>query len=150
MKHKLRIVGQISLVIILFLGSYALYKMSAYSINNTLEMIGKRFVSSYIFDPLVIWGCSTAFIIVFVGVLQLTLPDVAFGFIARFRKFLATFAALYVIYIGPIILLLLLLLFNASFMDITLVLSVLSFIGMTMKKGKELYSKLYPKFEKHF
>ena len=142
MKEKIE---NIFLVLISIPTFYILYKMSVYSVNNTVEMIKEKLINSNISDPIVIWINSTAFIVIVVALLLRILPDRYFGFISKFRSFLATFASLYLIYIGPIILLLLLLLFNASIMHITLVISVISFIGLTFKKGKKLYFKIYDK-----
>lgn len=147
MKEK---IGNIFLVLISIPTFYILYKMSAYSLNNTVQMIKKKLVNSNISDPIVIWINSTIFIVLVVALLLKVLPDRYSGFISKFRSFLATFASLYLIYIGPIILLLLLLLFNASIMHITLVISVISFIGLTFKKGKKLYFKIYDKVSEIF
>lgn len=124
---------------------YMLFKMSFYSYNNTIQIVEERFANSNIFDPIIIWISSTVFILISICILQLILPDRVFGLIPLFRRFITTLAVIYIIYIGPIILLLLLLLFNASIVHITLVISVISFIGLTFKKGKELYFKIYDK-----
>lgn len=104
------------------------------SIGKTFEVIKERFSNSNILDPIKIWGCSTLFIGLFGLLLGLVLPERQFHLIAKIRRISVTIGILYVIYIGPVILLLLLLLFNVSVIYITLILSALSFIGITLKK----------------
>lgn len=142
-------IGIIILVIVFIFVLFILYQNSLGSINNVIEVFKERFTHSRIKDPIVIWINSTIFIVLSVGILQLILPDRAFGFIQMFRSFITTIALLYTIYIGPIVLLLLLLLFNVSLLHITLIISVMSFIGITFKKGKELYIKMYNKISRH-
>lgn len=143
-------VGLIILVIFILFALFMLYQNSLGSINNIIEVFKERFTHSRIKDPIVIWINSTIFIVLSVAILQLILPDKAFGFIPMFRSFITTIALLYTIYIGPIVLLLLLLLFNVSLLHITLIISVMSFIGITFKKGKELYIKMYNKISDYF
>ena len=102
-------IENIFLVLISIPTFYILYKMSVYSVNNTVEMIKEKLVNSNISDPIVIWINSTAFIVIVVALLLRILPDRYFGFISKFRSFFSNFCSCYSIYIGPINILLLLL-----------------------------------------
>lgn len=143
MKHYKNLIVKPLLVLVLLGITYKLYINILPSIGKTFEVFGERFSSSNILDPLIIWVNSTIFIYLFSLILVLVLPERQFGLIAKIRSFSVTLGAFFIIYIGPILLLLLLLLFNVSVIYITLVLSTLSFIGITFKKGGELYSRLY-------
>lgn len=129
-----------ALIIVLIVATYLLYTMSKYSFVTTATKIEKIFSNSNLSDPIIIWLCSSAFIIVFVCVLEIILPDRYFGVISSLKTGLATFGIIYVIYVGPIILFALLLLFNVSIIHITLLLSIISFLGVTFRKGKKLIS----------
>ncbi|MCD8845204.1 hypothetical protein [Staphylococcus gallinarum] len=147
MKEKF---GVSVLVLSIIYTLYILYKASLPSIDKTIQIIQERFNGSNILDPILIWVFSTMFIGLSVTALQLILPEREFGVISYLRRSSVTFAALYMIYIGPIVLFLLLLLFNASIVHITLVISVISFIGITFNKGKDLYIKMYNKIKKEY
>lgn len=143
MKHYKNLIVKSILVLVLLGITYKIYINILPSIGKTFEVFGERFSSSNILDPLIIWVNSTIFIYLFSLTLVLVLPERQFGLIAKIRSISVTLGTFYIIYIGPILLLLLLLLFNVSVIYITLVLSTLSFIGITFKKGGELYSRLY-------
>lgn len=136
-----------ALIIVLIVATYLLYTMSKYSFVTTGTKIEKIFSNSNLSDPIIIWLCSSAFVIVFVCVLEIILPDRYFGVIASLKTGLATFGIIYVIYVGPIILFALLLLFNVSIIHITLLLSIISFLGVTFKKGKKLLCTIYNKIK---
>ena len=69
-------IENIFLVLISIPTFYILYKMSVYSVNNTVEMIKEKLVNSNISDPIVIWINSTAFIVIVVALLLRILPAI--------------------------------------------------------------------------
>lgn len=136
---------------ILFIGlivfTYFLYEQSKSSLNRTAIKIGEIFSNSNIWDPLQIWVYSTGFIWVSIGILEYLLHNSKFGTLPFLKTGLAAFAIIYLIYVGPIIFFVLVLLFNVSIMHITLVLSLISFLGVTFKKGEKLLCTIYNKIK---
>lgn len=112
--------------------------MSENSLLNAWSLLISRFNEESLIDPIIIYICTSSFLFLSSLIITLLLlSGVETKVKSKISNILITFSIVYIIYIGPIFLFLLLLLYNVSTLNIALILSILSFVNVSIQRGKE-------------
>lgn len=143
-------IGKILVSALCFL---ALLWFASYLLDMNSELFGKlyeKFGDTDFINPLRFYvltvgiGLSLAIIISFVLV---SLNSVIANIILRI---ILTGFVLYVIFIGPLIMVSFMILLNVSFLQITIVFAIMSFIGVCYKKAKNIAKSIYKYIKDYF
>lgn len=134
----MKYIKYIFLIILLTITTTMIYKMSENSLLNAWSLLISRFNEESLIDPIIIYICTSSFLFLSSLIITLLLlSGVETKVKSKISNILITFSIVYIIYIGPIFLFLLLLLYNVSTLNIALILSILSFVNVSIQRGKE-------------
>lgn len=139
------------LLIVLCISGLIWFTYSLLGINSQLfGELYEKFAKTNLINPLRFYiltvgiGLSLAIIISFVLV---SLNSVIANIILRI---ILTGFVLYVIFIGPLIMVSFMILLNVSFLQITIVFAIMSFIGVCYKKAKNIAKSIYKYIKDYF
>lgn len=110
---------------------------------NLIEYFREKFGDTYIAEPIGLYIVSLMF--VFFASLIIVLPFVESKnlLLVEIAKITLTILTVYTLFIGPLLMLALMILLNIPLEQLTIVFAVMSFIGVSFKKGKDFVIYIY-------
>lgn len=141
----LKILGKSSLIIICLYFCYLTGKALWQVTLNLATYFKEKFGETYIIGPIGFYIVCIWFILCFSAIIVILFINSYNPLAIELVKFTLTFLIVFIIYIGPLIMLGIMILLNVPIEQLTIVFAVMSFIAVTFKKGKQLVLKIYNK-----
>ncbi|MBO0377761.1 hypothetical protein [Staphylococcus warneri] len=141
----LKILGKSSIIIICLYFCYLTGKALWQVTLNLATYFKEKFGETYIIGPIGFYIVGICFILCFSAIIVILFIDSYNPLAIELVKFTLTFLIVFIIYIGPLIMLGIMILLNVPIEQLTIVFAVMSFIAVTFKKGKQLVFKIYNK-----
>ncbi|OAO18305.1 hypothetical protein [Staphylococcus epidermidis] len=141
----LKILGKSSIIIICLYFCYLTGKALWQVTLNLATYFKEKFGETYIIGPIGFYIVGIWFILCFSAIIVILFIDSYNPLAIELVKFTLTFLIVFIIYIGPLIMLGIMILLNVPIEQLTIVFAVMSFIAVTFKKGKQLVLKIYNK-----
>lgn len=143
-------IGKLLLTItLLVLGCIALSHFTDI-IKDISHILYMKFNDTKLYLPVGIYISSIVVIFGFAGAIVTLLLDTNSSLGSYVIKLMLTIITIYIIFIGPVIMLTIMILIDIPIKQITIVFAVLSFIGVTFQKGKNITTNIYKKLDDIF
>ncbi|MDS3945691.1 hypothetical protein RJC23_11510 [Staphylococcus epidermidis] len=113
------------------------------------EVLYEKFKGTNFMIPVLAYVSSSAVVYCFTGVVTLLFINTNSEIGATIIKIMLTSVTVYAIFIGPLIMLSVMIVMNIPIQQIAIVFTILSFIGISWKKFKSLIIKIYSKLNNY-
>lgn len=112
-----------------------------------IEHIREKFDDTYIAGPIGLYFFSLLFVFFVVGIITVALIDAQNLLLVEVVKITLTILTAYALFIGPLLMLAFMVLLNIPLEQLTIVFAVMSFIGVSFKRGKDFVMYIYSKID---
>ncbi|MEN2031370.1 hypothetical protein [Staphylococcus hominis] len=144
-----KFLGKSMLVIILLWFCYSTGKALYQVLLNLVLYLKERFRDTYIIGPIEFYIASIFFVLTLSAIIVIIFNNSHNPITIELVKITLTFFIVFVVYIGPLIMLSMMILLNIPIEQLTIAFAVMSFIAVTFKKGKYIIVKMYQIIDKH-
>lgn len=137
-------------IIFLLISIYMIYVSGKkiYEVTSDLmEYFQKKFGDTYIAEPIGLYIVSLIFVFFITTIIVVAFIDAQNLLLVNLVKTTLTILAVYTIFIGPLLMLALMILLNVPLEQLTIVFAVMSFIGISFKRGKDFVMYIYSKID---
>ncbi|MBM6209900.1 hypothetical protein H6K86_11990 [Staphylococcus epidermidis] len=112
-------------------------------------ILSDKFSDTKFMMPFLAYVLSSVVVYCITGVVTIIFIDTISEVGSRVIKCMLTAVTVYVIFIGPLIMLSMMIVMNIPIQQIAIVFTILSFIGISLKKFKSLTIKIYSKLDNY-
>lgn len=133
-------------IIFILVSIYIIYVSGEKIFEGTLDLkeyFQKKFADTHIVEPIVLYIVSLMFIFFIAGIVLVVFIDAQ----TEIVKITLTILIVYTLFIGPLLMLALMILLNVPLEQLTIAFAVMSFIGVSFKKGKDFVIYIYNKLD---
>lgn len=137
-------------IIFALLCIFMIYKSGKMIYEITLELIKhirEKLDDTYIAGPIGLYIISLIFVFLVAAIITITLIDAQNLLLVEVIKITLTILTAYALFIGPLLILALMILLNVPLEQLTIVFAVMSFIGVSFKRGKDFVIYVYNKID---
>lgn len=137
-------------IIVALLCIFMIYKSGKMIYEITLELIKhirEKLGDTYIAGPIGLYIISLIFVFFVAAIITITLIDAQNLLLVEVIKITLTILTAYAVFIGPLLMLAFMVLLNIPLEQLTIVFAVMSFIGVSFKRGKDFVMYIYSKID---
>ncbi|PNN29603.1 hypothetical protein AL503_002150 [Staphylococcus haemolyticus] len=136
-KTILKIIVILASIYMIYVSGKTIYKVTL----NLIDYFQKRFGDTYIVGPIGLYIVSVIFVFFITTIVVFVFIDAQIEVV----KITITIFTVYTLFIGPLLMLALMILLNVPLEQLTIAFAVMSFIGVSFKKGKDFVIYIYNK-----
>lgn len=137
-------------IITILFSIYMIYISGKAIYNTTLALIEyfqKRFGDTYIAEPIGLYIVSLMFVFFISLIIVIPFMEAQNLLLVEIAKITLTMLTVYFLFVGPLLMLALMILLNVPLEQLTIVFAVMSFIGVSFKRGKDFVIYIYNKID---
>ena len=142
-KTSIKIIFVLISIYMAYLSGKIIYEFTL----KLIEHIREKFDDTYIAGPIGLYFFSLLFVFFVAGIITVALIDAQNLLLVEVVKITLTILTAYALFIGPLLMLAFMVLLNIPLEQLTIVFAVMSFIGVSFKRGKDFVMYIYSKID---
>jgi hypothetical protein len=143
-KTIIKIIVILFSIYMIYVSGKAIYEVTL----NLIEYFREKFGDTYIAGPIGLYIVSLMFVFFVSLIIVLPFMEAQNLLLVEIAKITLTMLTVYTLFIGPLLMLaLMILLLNVPLEQLTIVFAVMSFIGVSFKRGKDFVIYIYNKID---
>lgn len=142
-KTIIKIIVILFSIYMIYVSGKAIYEVTL----NLIEYFQKRFADTHIAGPIGLYIVSLTFVFFISLIIVLPFMEAQNLLLVEIAKITLTMLTVYTLFIGPLLMLALMILLNVPLEQLTIVFAVMSFIGISFKRGKDFVMYIYSKID---
>ena len=142
-KTIIKIIVILFSIYMLYVSGKAIYEVTL----NLIEYFKEKFGDTYIAGPIGLYIVSLTFVFFISLIIVLPFMEAQNLLLVEIAKITLTMLTVYTLFIGPLLMLALMILLNVPLEQLTIVFAVMSFIGVSFKRGKDFVMYIYSKID---
>lgn len=142
-KTLFKIIAILFSIYMIYVSGKAIYETTLILI----EYFQKRFGDTYIAGPIGIYIVSSILVFFIAAIVVVVFINAQNPLLVKVVKITLTISTVYTLFIGPLLMLALMILLNIPLEQLTIVFAVMSFIGVSFKRGKDFVMYIYSKID---
>jgi hypothetical protein len=142
-KTIIKIIVILFSIYMIYVSGKAIYEVTL----NLIEYFLEKFGDTYIAGPIGLYIVSLMFVFFVSLIIVLPFMEAQNLLLVEIAKITLTMLTVYTLFIGPLLMLALMILLNVPLEQLTIVFAVMSFIGVSFKRGKDFVIYIYNKID---
>jgi hypothetical protein len=142
-KTIIKIIVILFSIYMIYVSGKAIYEVTL----NLIEYFREKFGDTYIAGPIGLYIVSLMFVFFVSLIIVLPFMEAQNLLLVEIAKITLTMLTVYTLFIGPLLMLALMILLNVPLEQLTIVFAVMGFIGVSFKKGKDFVIYIYNKID---
>lgn len=142
-KTIIKIITILFSIYMIYVSGKAIYETTL----NLIEYFREKFGDTYIAEPIGLYIVSLMFVLFVSLIIVVPFMDAQNLLLVKIAKITLTMLTVYFLFVGPLLMLALMILINVPLEQLTIVFAVMSFIGVSFKKGKDFVIYIYSKID---
>jgi hypothetical protein len=142
-KTIIKIIVILFSIYMIYVSGKAIYEVTL----NLIEYFREKFGDTYIAGPIGLYIVSLMFVFFVSLIIVLPFMEAQNLLLVEIAKITLTMLTVYTLFIGPLLMLALMILLNVPLEQLTIVFAVMSFIGVSFKREKDFVIYIYNKID---